>query len=78
MAAIPTKRLATILMICGLIGGIGVRVAAIQTDDPVLEQAAATNHSGYLIKPYRDKELQAALKAALYRRTARQKDLGSV
>ncbi len=39
MAAIPTKRLATILMICGLIGGIGVRVAAIQTDDPVLVQA---------------------------------------
>lgn len=47
-------------------------------DDPVLDQAAATDHSGYLIKPYRDKELQAALKAALYKRTARQKELESV
>lgn len=40
-------------------------------EDPMLEQAAATEHSGYLIKPYRDKELQAAIKAALYRKNAR-------
>jgi CheY-like chemotaxis protein len=35
--------------------------------EPILEQAAATEHSGYLIKPYHDKELQAAIKAALFR-----------
>jgi CheY-like chemotaxis protein len=46
-------------------------------EDPMLEQAAATDHSGYLIKPYRDKELQAALKAALHRRNALQKELES-
>ncbi len=41
-------------------------------EDRMLEQAAATEHSGYLIKPYRDKELQAAIKAALYRLKAQQ------
>jgi CheY-like chemotaxis protein len=36
-------------------------------DDSMLDDAAKTEHSGYLIKPYRDKELQAAIEAALYK-----------
>ncbi|KMY67014.1 hypothetical protein AAU61_13775 [Desulfocarbo indianensis] len=38
--------------------------------DEILDEAARTEHSGYLIKPYRDKELQAALEAALYKAKA--------
>jgi len=36
-------------------------------DDSMLDGAAKTEHSGYLIKPYRDKELQAAIEAALFK-----------
>jgi len=41
--------------------------------DEMLDEAARTEHSGYLIKPYRDKELQAALEAALYKAEAEKK-----
>jgi CheY-like chemotaxis protein len=36
-------------------------------DDSMLDEAAKTEHCGYLIKPYRDKELQAAIEAALFK-----------
>lgn len=38
-------------------------------EDGMLGEAAKTEHSGYLIKPYRDKELRAAIEAALFKST---------
>jgi CheY-like chemotaxis protein len=41
-------------------------------EDGMLDGAAKTDHSGYLIKPYRDKELQAAVEAALFKSSLEQ------